>query len=589
MNRLRFLVALTVIALCCASPAFAQPAARWVGPAHSGSWFTPERSGEGFTIQVLENGSVVAVWYTFPPAGSPAAQAWIIAEDGRIEGDRIRFGSVVTTRGPRFGPAFDPAQVQRIPWGTLEFRFTGCDAAELTYAGPVGWGSGTRQLTRLTALSELECTGKRRLTANGARAIEGLASRSGMWFDLAHGGEGWTIEELPDGRAVVYWFTYDDRGEQAWTIAIASIVGPRISTTANLQPVGTLFGAAFDPSRITMRAWGGFELAFQGCDAATLRYQSSIPAYGTGTLAPVRLTRPAGTVCLEQKPSVVATGSWSAGAAMASPQSEVAFATIDPLACVAGGLVGQRDFQCYDMAANVWTLLAPLPAGRDHGEMVAFDGHLYFAGGNRRGTTGGDPNGWRYVFATGVWEPVPELPRVMASGAAVLGGFTWFGHADDALVQFDPRTRQSRFFPGDGRAPRDHSQLVAFQGELWLIGGRTQAGGANTTVSIFDPASETWRPGPSMLDRRSGFAAVASPTTLFVAGGERVNPPFIVVSSAEAISAGDNQWTALPPLPVAVHGVGGAVFGNAFLALGGSRIAGIASNFGDVQIYRFGP
>lgn len=589
MNRW-FVLAALIATLVGAPRAIAQQVTRWVGPAHSGSWYSPDRSGEGFTLQVLANGSVVAVWYTYPPAGSPAAQAWIIAEDGRIEGDRIRFTQAVTTRGPRFGPAFDPAHVQRISWGTLEFRFTGCNAAELSYAGPSPWGSGTRQLQRLTELSELECTGKRRLTASGARAIEGLQSHSGMWFDLAHGGEGWTIEELPDGRAVVYWFTYDDRGEQAWTIAIASIAGPRITTTENLQPVGTLFGAAFDPARITMRAWGGFEFEFAGCDQATLRYQSSIPAYGTGTLLPVRLTRPAGAVCLEQKPSVVATGSWSAGATMASPQSEVAFATIDPLACVAGGLPGQRDFQCYNMATNVWTLLAPLPAGRDHGEAVGFDGDYYFAGGNRRGTSGGgDPNGWRYSFASGVWEPVPELPRVVASGAAVLGGFAWFGNSDDSLVQFDPRTRQSRVFPGDGRAPRDHSQLVAFQGELWLIGGRTPAGTANTSVSIFDPASETWRPGPSMLDRRSGFAAVASPTTLFVAGGERVTPPFVVLSSAEAISAGDDRWTALPPLPVAVHGVGGAVYGNAFFALGGSRVAGIASNFGDVQIYRFGP
>ena len=580
----RFLILFAVLLMM--SPAAAQ---RWVGPAHSGSWYSPERSGEGFTIQVLANGSVVAVWYTYPPAGSPAEQAWIIAEDGRIEGDRIRFGSAVTTRGPRFGPTFDPAQVQRIPWGTIELRFTSCSAAELSYAGPPAWGSGTRQLARLTELSELECAGKRRLTSTGARAIDGLASHSGMWFDLAHGGEGWTIEELPDGRAVVYWFTYDDKGEQAWTIAIASIAGAKITTTENLRPVGTSFGAAFDPARIAMRAWGGLEFEFSGCDQATLRYQSSVPAFGTGTLQPIRLTRPAGAVCLEQKPMVFPNGTWSAGATMASPQSEVATAQIDPLACVAGGLPGQRDFQCYNLATNAWTPLAPLPAGRDHGEMIALDGDIYFAGGFRRGTATGSPNGWRYRFADASWEPVPELPAVVASGAAVVTGFAYFAHSADFLVQFDPRTRQSRTIPGDGRVPRDHSQLVAFQGELWLIGGRTSGGVAHTTVSIFDPASETWRPGPSMLDRRSGFAAAASATTLFVTGGERLGNPLVVLGTAEAISAGDNQWTALPSMPVAVHGVGGATYGNAFYALGGSRIAGIASNFGDVQIYRFGP
>jgi hypothetical protein len=65
--------------------------------------------------------------------------------------------------------------------------------------------------------------------------------------------------------------------------------------------------------------------------------------------------------------------------------------------------------------------------------------------------------------------------------------------------------------------------------------------------------------------------------------------PFVVVNSAEAIAAGDDRWTALPPMPIAIHGVGAAIHGDAFYALGGSRVAGVASNFGDVQIYRFGP
>lgn len=586
MHPLLILVAIVATVVLELAPANAQ-VPRWVGPAHTGSWFSPERSGEGFTIQVLADGRVVAVWYTFPPVGSSAAQAWIIAEDGRIEGDRVRFAQAITTRGPRFGPTFDPAQVQRIPWGPIEFRFVSCNTAELTYAGPPAWGSGTRQLSRITALSELECTGKRHLTANGARAIEGLRSHSGMWFDLAHGGEGWTIEELPDGRALVYWFTYDDKGEQAWTIAIASVAGAKIVSTDNRLPVGTNFGAAFDQARVDLRAWGQLEFEFESCEKATLRYASSIPVFGTGTLSPIRLTRPAGTVCLEQKPLVPANGTWSAGAPMPSPQSETATAVLDSRACLAGGYPVLPDFQCYDMPANTWTILPPLPAGRDHGEAIAFQGDIYFAGGARAGIA--EPNGWRYKFTDARWEPIAELPDVVASSATVLDGFAYFAQSSGAVVQFDPRTRQSRVIAADNHAPRDHSHLVAFQGELWLIGGRGFNVSAHATVSIFDPASETWRAGPSMLNRRSGFAAAASPTTLFVAGGERLGTPFVVLNSAEAIAAGDNQWTMLPSLPIATHGVGGAVYGNAFYALGGSRIAGAASNFGDVQIYRFGP
>jgi hypothetical protein len=38
-----------------------------------------------------------------------------------------------------------------------------------------------------------------------------------------------------------------------------------------------------------------------------------------------------------------------------------------------------------------------------------------------------------------------------------------------------------------------------------------------------------------------------------------------------------------------MHGVGGAISGNAFYALGGSTTAGVAVNEGQVQIYRWAP
>ena len=127
-----------------------------ITPAYSGSWYAPERNGEGFTLQVLDDGSALALWYTYPPAGSAAQQAWIYASNGVIDGDTIRFANAYTTRGPRFGAQYDPNAVQLIPWGTLEFRFTGCNNAQVSYAGPAAWGSGGYAVSRLTALSEIE-------------------------------------------------------------------------------------------------------------------------------------------------------------------------------------------------------------------------------------------------------------------------------------------------------------------------------------------------------------------------------------------------------------------------------------------------
>jgi len=125
----------------------------WIGPAFSGSWYTPSRSGEGFIVQVLDNGSVVAIWFTFPPEGSAAQQAWIFAQGGMIDGNRVRFDQVFTTRGPRFGAGFDPAARVLQPWGTLELTFSDCNTGEVSYAGPTQWGSATRAMQRNTAVS----------------------------------------------------------------------------------------------------------------------------------------------------------------------------------------------------------------------------------------------------------------------------------------------------------------------------------------------------------------------------------------------------------------------------------------------------
>jgi hypothetical protein len=556
----------------------------WVGPAQSGSWFTPERSGEGFTLQVLEDGSAVALWFTYPPAGQPGTQAWIYADGGRVEGDRIRFAQAVTTRGPRFGPGYDPTQLQMLPWGTLEFRFTACNEGEVSYAGPAGWGSGTRRVARLTHLAELECGGKRRLGPAGARTLDGLRGRSGSWFDPTHNGEGWTLEELPDGRALVYWFTYDAEGSQAWTVGEAAQAGDRLVVEQNLRPMGTRFGAGFDPAQVQRTAWGRLQIDFDGCNAGTARYESSDAAFGSGTLRPVRLSTVAGIACVEGTPAAPASGTWSRGADMPTALSEVATATIGSSAYIVGGIPGYASFLRYDLAGDQWQSLAPTPNGRHHAVAVAWGDAVLVSGGFG---VGGAPRGARYSISAATWEAATMLPPAAASGGAKLGGYAWFGDLSGALWQYDPRTGEARQFAPDFRAPRDHSQLVAFQGELWMIGGRTELVSETAAVSIFDPASLTWRAGPPMRAARAGFAAAATPTALIVAGGELLSNPLRTLNGVEAIAAGAQEWSALPNLPVAVHGVGGAVHGNAFFALGGSTRAGNATNPGIVQVYRW--
>jgi N-acetylneuraminic acid mutarotase len=123
-----------------------------------------------------------------------------------------------------------------------------------------------------------------------------------------------------------------------------------------------------------------------------------------------------------------------------------------------------------------------------------------------------------------------------------------------------------------------------------MIGGRDGLLVENALVSIWDPASETWRAGPSLSTPRAGFGVVATPTAILLTGGEKIPTPQRVISQTESIAAGEDAWSLLAPLPFPVHGVGATLHGNAFYVIGGSRQAAVATaatNQGRVQIYRW--
>ena len=262
-----------------------------VTPAHSGAWYDPTRDGEGWILQILDDGTATLVWYTYPPGGSSDQQAWLIASSGRITGNHIRFARVQQISGGRFGRGFDATAVQAADWGTLDLSFDGCAAARLDYAGPTGWGSGQRSLQRLTRLAGQPC-GQPFAASSDTRN-----ARSGAWFDPARSGEGWIVEALDAGRAALTWFSFDPAGRPAWLFGIGTLDANtlRIDTLQRLE--GARFGAAFDPAALRASDWGQLQLDFSGCDGGTLRYAANDPAWGSGEYRVQRLTRLFGPRC----------------------------------------------------------------------------------------------------------------------------------------------------------------------------------------------------------------------------------------------------------------------------------------------------
>ncbi len=269
-------------------------------------------------------------------------------------------------------------------------------------------------------------------------------------------------------------------------------------------------------------------------------------------------------------------------------RSEMPAATLTNWVYVPGGFGGESRLDRYDPVADQWQTLADMPAGRHHLMVVAYADSLYVFGGAQAGSWTPTDTVWQYDPGTNTWSEVGSMPEKRRAGAAVsLGNKIYVvggvGGSED-LLEFSPENSQWRSLPGPEQ-PREHVSAIAYQGEMWVLGGRWSGVGELTTVEIYNPITETWRDGPAMNVARAGFAAAVVQERPMVAGGEVIMNGRETLASFEILAPDAQIWQPGPALPVAMHGVGGAEFQGRFLLLGGSLQAGAIENEGQVQIY----
>lgn len=547
----------------------------WPGPGISGPWYSPERSGEGFVLGYLPDGRLIVNWVTFPATGEPGTQDWIVGEGGYIVGNRIRFDHMYRVFGGTWGGTFDPAAISRIVWGTLEFEFDDCNTGTFRYVGPESHGSGEHPMTRLATLEELDCAGNRAVTSTGGRAVEGLRSDSGAWYVPSRSGEGWFMQKLSGNRLLVNWFTYDLSGNRAYVVGLGFRQGNRVDIPDMYMPQGARFGEAFDPADVVRLPWGSLTITFSDCHNANFEYQSTVPGYGNGDYEVTRLATLAGSPCIDGAPQAMTSGNWTQHASMPAPaQSELDVTTANGQLYALGGFGDPRGFKRYDPANNQWTTLTPLPSGRDHLSAFSINGDVFYTGGSFSGDGESGISGYRYDINEGTWEAREELPYNFGSRAAVLNGRAFIGTGEGGLWEYDPRQRTSRFIspPANGSS-RDHAQVQAFLGEIWVIGGRSPE---TNRVAIYDPVAERWRAGPLTNRFRGGFGATVIGNQLVIGGGEVVTGTRRLEPSVEVYAAGTNSWVIASNLPVPVHGTAAAALGGRVYFVSGSTAAGSA-------------
>jgi hypothetical protein len=119
---------------------------------------------------------------------------------------------------------------------------------------------------------------------------------TGSWYDPDTSGQGFSLQILPNGDAVAYWFTYDVNGNQAWFIGNDKIEGNRLEMDM-LRPTGASFGPDFDSDDIEFQSFGTVSLTFENCNEGEVTWVSDDPLFSNGTLQIERLSKSAGVSC----------------------------------------------------------------------------------------------------------------------------------------------------------------------------------------------------------------------------------------------------------------------------------------------------
>ena len=263
----------------------------------SGSWFAPERNGEGFIFDITEvNGVPHLVLYYFTYENNDSGnQAWVVGL-APIIGNKASV-PVIIAAGTQFG-AFDSAEVTRTDWGNVKVTFLDCDTALLESDSTL-FPSVSYEAVRVTPAPtgvQGSCqaavkSGDRDLAPKGNINIDG--GYSGSWLNTDRDGEGFIFNIADIGGVntlVVFYFTYenDNSGRQAWVVGSAPITG-NLADVPMVINSGAQFGSAFDPANVVSTPWGNVKVTWQDCTSATVEVTSS---FGDISFEIQRLTNP---------------------------------------------------------------------------------------------------------------------------------------------------------------------------------------------------------------------------------------------------------------------------------------------------------
>jgi N-acetylneuraminic acid mutarotase len=195
---------------------------------------------------------------------------------------------------------------------------------------------------------------------------------------------------------------------------------------------------------------------------------------------------------------------------------------------VMGGLTNGTANRIYDIASNTWTTGAPIPAAvYDHGHAY-YNGKIYVIGGLTAAVASSAV--YAYDIATNSWTTVAPLPQaefnmstgVIGGNIYAAGGSTGSNWITNLYIYNVATNTWSSGAPMT--VGTNYAAGTVVGGKLWVIGGGQPFDSGETpegseslnNTQIYDPSTNSWSAGPSLIGARSFADAV----TLNVTGGQ---------------------------------------------------------------------
>lgn len=284
---------------------------------------------------------------------------------------------------------------------------------------------------------------------------------------------------------------------------------------------------------------------------------------------------------------------WTEKRSLLAERQEMAVVTDGARMFLVGGLTANERIvdwlDAYTPANNTWARLRSMPERRHHPNVCVHSGAIYVLGSLVDAHFNASGECWRYTIATDEWAACAPMPEGTERGAGacvtfgdklyVFGGIH-SGH-DTALADvsvYDPATDTWRELPALPEV-RNHMSAIVLGGAIHVIGGRVDRVTPVGRVDIFDPATETYSRGPDMGVPRSGYALGFDEArgVAYVFGGE--GDPANPLGVYDTVEAYDGAaWRRLPKMPRPRHGFGAATLSGVTYLPGGGDIFGFGAS-----------